>query len=83
MTDQYDNTNRGAIWANQNRTKDTHPTHTGNINIDGVDYWLNGWARGKDEDPKRPAMRFSVRRKDEAPKREPSAPGPADDDIPF
>jgi hypothetical protein len=36
----YDNTNTGMLAANERREKDTHPTHTGVINVDGREYWL-------------------------------------------
>jgi len=29
--------NRGAIWGNQKKQKDTHPDFTGNAMVDGVD----------------------------------------------
>ena len=64
MAQQYDNTNRGSIWKNDKRESDKHPTHTGSINIDGKEYWLNGWVRAKDANEKAPAMSFSVRAKD-------------------
>lgn len=41
----YDNTNRGALFANTKKTKDTHPTHTGTINVNGVEYWLSAWVK--------------------------------------
>jgi hypothetical protein len=60
----YDNTNRGSIWKNEKKEKDTHPDFTGSINVDGVDYWLNGWRRKEGAGPKSPAMTFTVRPKD-------------------
>lgn len=59
-----DNTNRGAIWKNEKKEKETHPDFTGSLNVDGVEYWLNGWRRREDAGPKSPAMTFTVRPKD-------------------
>lgn len=68
----FDNTNRGSIWKNDKKKKDTHPDFTGSINIEGVEYWLNGWKRKEGAAPKSPAMSFTVRRKDAAGKPAPS-----------
>ena len=61
----YDNTNRGAMWANRNKGQDSDRDYQGEINIDGVDYWLSGYRRPKDGNPNAPAVKFTVKRKDE------------------
>ena len=38
---EYDNTNRGAIWKNENRQNEKHPQYKGSINVGGVEYWLS------------------------------------------
>lgn len=43
----YDNTNTGLISKNKSKTDDNHPDIKGQINIDGADYWLDGWMRQK------------------------------------
>lgn len=43
MTQQYDNTNKGALFVNSRKLSDRHPDMNGKINIDGVEYWLSGW----------------------------------------
>ena len=62
----YDNNNRGAIWANQ-KTKDTQPDFTGSILVDGKDYFLSGWKRKADANPKGPALSLAVTVKDTQP----------------
>lgn len=42
---QYDNTNRGMLMKNPNKTADNHPDHSGSINVGGVEYWLSGWIK--------------------------------------
>jgi len=80
---EYDNTNRGSIWKNDRKEKDTHPDFTGSINVDGKEYWLNGWRRREGANPKSPAMSFSVRAKEQqAPQADPVV-NDFDDDIPF
>jgi hypothetical protein len=34
---------RGMLWVNQNRRQENSPTHTGRININGVEHWISGW----------------------------------------
>lgn len=41
----YDNTNKGALFINTKKEKDTHPTMKGSINIDGKEYWLSAWSK--------------------------------------
>lgn len=41
----YDNTNRWTLNKNDRKEKDTHPDYRGSINVDGVDYWLDGWIK--------------------------------------
>ena len=90
----YDDTNRGAIWGNDRKEKETQPDFKGNANVDGVEYWVSAWKRGPDDNPKGPSLRFSFTKKDEQPGAvaAPSAPPPSNvtefggkgsDDIPF
>jgi hypothetical protein len=41
----YDNTNRWTLNKNDRKDKDTHPDYKGSLNVDGVDYWLDGWIK--------------------------------------
>jgi len=61
----YDNTNRGSIWKNDKKEKDTHPDFTGSINVEGVEYWVSAWKRKEGAKPKAPALSFSVKRKEQ------------------
>lgn len=48
---QYDNTNRGVLFKNDRKESDKHPDYKGNVNVDGVEFWLSAWikdgAKGK------------------------------------
>ena len=87
----YDNTNRGILSRNDRKEEDSHPDFTGQINVAGVDYWLNGWTKERKDGsgrffslsvkPKQPQAQAPAARKTAA---KPSAGfDDMDDDIPF
>ena len=90
----YDNTNRGVLFKNDRKEKDTHPDYKGSINADGVEYWLSAWMK---EGEKGKFMSFSLTPKEATqtaaqaaqqaapPQRQQAAPvvQDLDDDIPF
>jgi hypothetical protein len=88
---EYDNTNRGSIWKNDKKDKDTHPDFTGSLNVGGVEYWVSAWKRKEGAAAKAPALSFSVKPKDDQPKRataDKTSAGASrnadmDDEIPF
>ena len=53
---EYDNTNSGALFMNDRRTKPSHPNFKGNCTIktpDGelVEYWVSGWEKNGKRGP--------------------------------
>ncbi len=89
----FDRTNTGVLFRNNKATTDKHPTHTGSINIDGVEYWLSAWVK---EGAKGKFFSFAVKPKEErqAPKQDKAGQWKAgaqkqkpetfdDDDVPF
>ena len=93
---QFDNTNRGVLFKNDRKTKDTQPSHTGSLNVDGVEFFLDAWVKESQNGSK--FFSVSVKRKDkqsgpQSPAPAPRAPAPAprassgfedmSDDIPF
>ena len=85
MTQQYDNTNRGALFRNNRKEQDSQPDHTGSINIDGKEYYLNAWIKTSQNGNK--FFSLSVKPKDakqsqlESPAQ--ALPSEHGDDIPF
>jgi hypothetical protein len=89
---QYDNTNRGIISKNTRKETEAHPDIKGQINIDGVEYWLDGWLKQKN-DGTGSFYSLSVKPKNAPAAAKPvqkAKPAPAsggfddmDDDIPF
>lgn len=49
---QYDNTNRGALFTNDKKKTDKHPDFTGSIDVAGRQYWLDGWKHAGREGKK-------------------------------
>jgi hypothetical protein len=45
ISDAYSNNNRGALFINDRRQGENSPDYRGQINIDGVEYWLSGWRK--------------------------------------
>lgn len=80
MTQDYDNTDRGALFKNHKKEKDTHPDYTGNINVGGTDFWLSGWIK---EGKNGKFFSLSVKAKEDAPKKEVKKQEELSDDIPF
>lgn len=91
----YDNTNRGALFKNAEKKTDKHPDYSGNLNVDGVEFFLDAWI--KKAESGRTFMSVSVKVKEKQATKPQSAPpalrsappGKAasfagmDDDIPF
>jgi uncharacterized protein (DUF736 family) len=44
MTEQYDNTNSGAIFKNDKKETDSHPEYKGSINVEGKEFWASVWV---------------------------------------
>lgn len=62
---EYDNTNRGAIFKNKKKEKDTHPDFTGTLNVNGVEFWVSAWKRKEGASENSPALSFSIKPKEE------------------
>jgi len=41
----YDNTNRGALFKNEDKQSDKHADYRGNINVGGQEFWLDAWIK--------------------------------------
>lgn len=84
---QYDNTNRGSLFKNDRKEKETHPDLKGSVNIDGKEYWLSGWSKVTSKGDK--MLSLSVTPKEAQGASKPAAPQKAapapdfDDDMPF
>lgn len=75
-----DNTNRGAIWGNKKKERDTHPDFTGSLNVEGVEYWVSAWKRKPNASPNAPSLSFSIKPKEAS---QPQGSDHFSDDVPF
>jgi uncharacterized protein (DUF736 family) len=85
----YDNTNRGALFKNNEKTEETHPDYRGRLNVDGVDLWLSAWLKTSKNGMKymslsvKPQNPDTVRQTNRPAKSAGSGSAPFDDAIPF
>ena len=79
---EYDDTNRGALFKNQRKEKETQPDMTGSLDVEGVEYWVSAWTKV----PKAGGDKFlsiSIQPKD-GNSTQPKGGDPyPDDDLPF
>lgn len=79
MPKEYDNTNSGALFKNDEKESEKHPDYRGSINVDGTDYWLSAWLKTSKKGAK--FMSLSVSPKEQ--RRTSSQKAKTDEDIPF
>jgi hypothetical protein len=88
MTDkqQYDNTNRGVLFRETDKEKETDRDYSGSINVDGREFWLSGWIN-QSKRSGRKFLSLTIKPKDapqpEKPKPKESTAAPFDDAIAF
>ena len=86
----YDNTNRGTFSKNERKTTDAHPDIKGQVNVEGVEYWIDAWRKQRNSDGSI-FYSLSVKRKDAqqapaptpAPAQKRTAAADLDDSTPF
>jgi hypothetical protein len=60
----FDNTNRGVLFKNKDKTDDKHADYQGNANVNGEEFWLNAWIKTSKKGTK--YMSLSLKPKQEA-----------------
>lgn len=56
--------NRGSMFENDHKTKDTQPDFTGSVDVNGTVYWISGW---KDMVNGKKKLSLSVKLQEERP----------------
>ena len=78
----YDKTNRGTLGKNKNRKTDKHPEYSGQLDVEGDQYWLSAWIKtNKTTGEKFYAL--EVKRKQTKEDKVKAPPPQDDDDFPF
>jgi uncharacterized protein (DUF736 family) len=82
----YDNTNRGALFKNGEKETDNHPDYRGDIDVNGVKFWLSAWIKESKKGMK--YMSLSIKPKLQSDSNSPPTGGRHDprdpnDEIPF
>ena len=62
-TKKFDETNRGALFKNKDKTQDTDRDYSGTININGEEFWLSAWIKTSKAGNK--FMSLSVKQKEQ------------------
>jgi len=89
MAQQYDNTDRGVLFKNEDKETDQHPDYKGRINAEGTDYWLSAWIKTAKDGRKFMSLSVKPMEQKAAPKRQAgqtkggNAFDQMADDIPF
>ena len=42
---EYDNTNRGVLFKNEDKQQDSHADYRGQLNVNGQEFWLDAWIK--------------------------------------
>jgi len=83
----FDNTNRGALFKNNDKTEETHPDYRGRLNVDGVDLWLSAWLKTSKNGMKYMSLSVKPQNADTAQSKKPAGGGARphdfDDSVPF
>lgn len=85
----YDNNLTGIISKNERKTDDKHPDIKGQCEIEGIQYWVDGWMKTRNSDGgKFYSLRFKPKdapAQQAKPQQKPQQRKPADDfdDAPF
>lgn len=77
----YDNNNRGGLWKNDRREKETHPQLKGQAEVDGKQYWVSAWTSNGDGNKPIVSLSFTLKEGQASSPVQPSDSGDSFDDV--
>jgi uncharacterized protein (DUF736 family) len=80
MAQEFDNTNRGVLFKNDEKETDNHPDYTGKLDVRGEEFYLSAWIKTSKKGQK--FMSLSVKAAQQQEQKR-GAKKPEDDSIPF
>ena len=77
--------NSGSVFKNDRKREGKKDAdYTGSINVDGVEYWINGWLKKSDDKPSWLSLSVSPKEKKASTKEQATSFDDDDlDEIPF
>jgi hypothetical protein len=45
MGKDFDNTNRGVLFKNEDKKAPNHPDYKGKLDVAGTEFWLSAWIK--------------------------------------
>jgi hypothetical protein len=82
-TEQYDNTNRGALFKNTDKSDAKHADYRGEINVNGDEFWLNAWLKTSKKGTKFLSLSLKPKQTAAAAKSQSVFGDEMNDEIPF
>lgn len=76
-------TNEGALFRNDRRQTDKQPTHKGQANIDGKEYWIAAWVNESQQGQKYFALKYTPKDEAQGGQQQQGAADINEDDVPF
>jgi uncharacterized protein (DUF736 family) len=78
MSDFILKENRGSLFKNDRKEKETHPDYAGKVNVAGVEYYINAWVQTSQKGTKYFSLSFNPIEVENN-----QVPKSTSDDLPF
>jgi uncharacterized protein (DUF736 family) len=79
----YDNTNKGVLFKNERKDKDTSPDYQGKLDVNWVEYRITGWLKTSKAGTRFLSIAISPANPERTGAPAPHPASPVGDDIPF